>query len=349
MPVIIQPNPSFASSGVSTLTPQILVDYARLFPWTTAAIGVAGYSSEPAVSFTDDIVKKIMAKANPWKWNMIPAPPIYTQPYQQDYPTQISQNAMGWLHNCTMIDINNSSSQPPFQPPINCVQNLLPTSGQGYPSKICWLINKMAITGQWPGANVSYVNPLVSAGGGPSNNPLTAITDINGNIQVVSTYGVTGNTMPTWPAADASPGTVTQDGPVDTGVQWTLIDPNGVTFRLDRLATFNSQVWQILPIYQHKPPNIVALKQTVAPIPDDLSYLVKQGFLAYCYKQVDSNKFKDEFAQWMQDIQEAMGASDREYQEFGFAPSQGITGTGGGVGTGGYDYPGWSGWSSDGN
>jgi hypothetical protein len=101
-------------------------------------------------------------------------------------------------------------------------------------------------------------------------------------------------------------------------------------------------------VYQQKPPNITSLGQTISPIPDDLSYLVKQGFLTFCYKQVDNAKFKEEFAQWMADIQEAMGASDREYQEFGFSPSEGIATGSGGQNTGGSGYPGWPGWSSDG-
>ena len=331
-------------SQPSTLNGQQLLDYARLFPWTTAAIGVAGYSQEPTVSFLDDIVKKIMNKANPWKWNTVVAPVFYTQPFQQDYPTQIPQGVLGWGENCTMIDINNFTSQPPVQPPVNFVARLQPTSTCGYPTKITWLINSAAITGLWPGPGVPYISPLVSQGGGPNSNPLTAIKDTNGNIQVVTTYGVTGSSVPAWPAALATPGTITQDGTV----QWTLIDPNGIAWRLDKLATFNSNVWEMCPIYQMKPPNIRNLKQTIAPIPDDLSYLVKQGFLAYCYKKVDSAKFQEQFAQWMQDVQEALGASDREYQEFGFAPTSGIASPGMGGGTGAYGYPGWIGWSSDG-
>ena len=331
-------------STPSTLTAQQLVDYARVFPWTTPAIGVSGYSDEPAVSFLDDVVKKILAKSNPWKWNEKKAPVFYTQPYQQDYPTSIAQGVMGWLSACTMIDINNATSQPPVQPPVNCVARLQPTSACGYPAKICWIVNSMAQTGVWPGPNTAYVNPLVSAGGGPSSNPLTAITDLNGNIQVVTTYGVTGVSQPSWPASGATPGTTTADG----SVVWTLIDPNGIAFRVDQMATFNSQVWQLNCNYQLKPPNITSLNQTIAPIPDDLSYLVKQGFLAYCYKQVDNNKFQQEFAQWLEDIQSAMESSDREYQEYGFAPTQGL-GQSGGIGTGEYGYPGWSGWRSDGN
>lgn len=333
-----------ANTVSSTWNAQRLIDYARVFPWTTPSMGESGYAEEPAVSFLDDIVKKIMAKANPWKWNMFQVPIFYTQPYQQDYPTSISQNAMGWLMNATMIDINNSTQQPPVQPPLNCVANILPTSTCGVPSKMCWLPNSMAITGQWPGAGMPFFNPLVSQGGGPSNNPLTAITDPNGNIHVVTQYGVTGS-GPTWPGAGAQAGTVTQDGDPVTGVKWTVQDPNGVTLRLDYLATFNSNVWQFKATYQQKPPNINSLSQMIDPIPDDLSYLVKQGFLAYCYKQVDNAKFQVEFAQFMADIQTAMGASDRETQEFGFSPAEPIQG---GNGAGGYSYPGWWGWTSGG-
>jgi len=125
---------------------------------------------------------------------------------------------------------------------------------------------------------------------------------------------------------------------------WSVQDPYGIAFRLDFLATFNSQVWQIKPVFQMKPPNITSLNQTIYPIPDDLSYLVKQGFLAYCYKQVDHAKFLVEYQQWQQKIQLAMGASDRENQEFGFYPSEPLAGSGTSSGS----YPGWLGWSNDG-
>ena len=168
-------------STPSTLTGQQLLDYARNFSWTTPALGVSGYSDEPTISFLDDICKKILAKANPWKWNEKQVPAFYTQPYQQDYPTSVSQGVMGWLSAATMVDINNTTSQPAIQPPVNCVARLQPTSVCGNPSKVCWIVNSMAITGQqngsqWPGPQIPYVNPLVSAGGGPSNNPNTAIT-----------------------------------------------------------------------------------------------------------------------------------------------------------------------------
>lgn len=331
-----------ANTNSSTITPQLLIDYVRTFE-TIPTVGLAGYSDEPALSFANDIIQKVMNPNNPWKWNSYVFAPFYTQPYQQDYPTSVSQNTLGWLEDATMIGINNNSLPLP-QPPIRCVARLLATSATGDPSEICWIPNRKAILGVWPGANTLYQSPLTVAGtvSGPGSNPLTAILDTNNNIQVVTTYGTTGASVPTWPGASASAGMVTNDGTV----KWTVQDPNGVALRLNFLATFGSYVWQINPVYQQKPPLITSLGQTFSPIPDDLGYLLKQGFLTYCYKHTDKKTFQVEFAQWLADIKEAMGASDREPQEFGIYPSEPVTGSGG---LGAYSYPGWPGWTNMGN
>jgi len=338
-----------ASTVASTLTGEILLAYGRLYPWTTPVLSVPGSSDEPTLTFLDDIVKKIMSKSNPWPWNEALAPTFFTQPYQQDYPTSISQNVMGWLQNCTMIDINNVTTSSKNQPPLQCVARLLPQWIPGYPTKICWIINSSAQLGVWPGPGVVYQNPLAASQGGPTlggpgNNPLAAIKDTNGNIQVVTAYGTTGQaatgaSAPAWPSAGAAAGTNTTDG--TQGLVWTVQDPNGIAFRLDQVASFGSQVFQIAPVYQLKPPNITSLGQTIAPIPDDLSYLVKRGFLAYCYEQVDHAKFTIAYAEWQAAIKDALGASDREDQEFGFYPADAMqSGC-----EGGYDYTGWPGWS----
>ncbi len=339
----------------STLNAQLLIDYARTFPWTTPFLGVAGYTTQPAVSFLDEVVKKILAKTNPWKWNAAKFPVINTSPYQQDYPTSISQNVLGWLQAAVIVDINNTSNPLPILP-ITAVDRLLPTMVMGRPQKVAWVANSIAITGVWgrgepndPGPESAYMNPIVLQGGGPGNNPFTTITDANGNILVVTGYGpgnvsgVTGSTPPAAPA-NSQAGVTVQDGQIT----WTVQDPNGVALRVDALATNQSLVWQVRVLYQKKPPNIRTLIQTVAPIPDDLDYLCKQGFLCYCTKQSKNpEKFPAEFAQWMEDIQIAMGASDREQNEFGFFPSNPIQGGGGDAGgnTGTWGFPGWPGWS----
>lgn len=333
----------------SNITTQILIDYARTYSWCSPVLGAAGYSDEPGLSFSNDIIQKVMAKPNPWKWNSVVLPPFETNPYQQDYPTNISQNTMGWLESATQIDINNLTQLPPTQIPVQCVDRLLPTYATGLVGKICWIPNSIAQYGVWPGINVLYTDPITdttTGEGGPSNNPRTAILDPNGNIQLVVTYGTTGSSGPLWPAANAAAGTITNDG----SVQWQVQDPNGVAIRLDVQLTANAQVWQINAIFQMKPPFLSSITQTFAPIPDDLAYLLKQGFLTFCYKQGDAKmraQFQDEFKQWMMDIQEAMGASDREDQEYGFHPCQPIQSGGSGQ-AGSYGYVGWPGWSSGG-
>src|SRR5690348_8338433 len=109
-------------SSPSTLTVQQLIDYARTFDFTHPTVGLAGYDDEPALSFANDIIQKIMAINNPWKWNSYVAPVFYSQPYQQDYPTSISSSTMGWLESATITDINNPAGTPQFfvKPPMQC-------------------------------------------------------------------------------------------------------------------------------------------------------------------------------------------------------------------------------------
>ena len=336
------------STVPSTWNAQRLIDYARTFSWTVPILGVAGYSDQPALSFLDEIVKHILSKTNPWPWNAAKFPAFETMPYQQDYPTSISQNVLGWLQAAVICDINNTSPPQPIIP-INAVNSLLPTMNTGRPQKVCWITNSTAQTAVWgrgrpndPGPGSVYQDPLVLNGGGPGLNPLTAVTDTNGNIQLVTTYGECGETMPIWPVANSPAGTSTTDGTV----VWQVQDPNGVALRLDALATYQSIVWEIRVMYQLKPPTISTLKQTIDPVPDDLSYLVRKGFLAYCTGQTDRTKFVAEFAQWQADIQEAMGSSDRSYSEYGFFPAAPISGGGGeGGSVGSWGYPGWVGWS----
>lgn len=329
----------------STLTPQMLIDYARTFDFTVPTVGLAGYSAQPTLSFCNDIMQKMLADNNPWKFNSYVAPVFYSQPYQQDFPTLMSSSTLGWLESATFTDINNPAGTPQFhiQPPLQCVARLLPNYRLGIPSQICWILNRNAQTASWPGPNSVFTNPLESKGGGPAQNSITTITDANGNILIVTTYGTTNsvNTPPVLPVNSAAGTTVT-----DGTVVWTAVDPLGIAFRLDAMATFNSNVWQFNITYQQKPPLITSLTQTFAPITDEYQYLIKQGFLAYCYKKVDKNTFKEEYAQWLEDMQDALIQSDREAQTFGIYPSDGLQSPGSGSGgNGSYGYPGWPNWS----
>jgi hypothetical protein len=110
----------------------------------------------------------------------------------------------------------------------------------------------------------------------------------------------------------------------DGSVTWTVVDPNGVTFRLDAMATNSSTVYQIRVDYQQKMPSITGLAQTFAPIPDEFSWLIRKGFLTYLTKHAGKADFTQQFLEFQAAIKRAAGSSDREEQEFGFAPAEAI-------------------------
>jgi hypothetical protein len=136
-------------------------------------MGIAGYTDQPALSYANDIINKILARSNPWKWNAAKVTPFLTQPYQQDYPTNICARDFGWLQTCVALDVN-STSTPRAILPMTCVQAMLPTFLTNRPSKLTWLYNSVCQTGSWPGPDTTYIDPLVANGGGPSSNRLTA-------------------------------------------------------------------------------------------------------------------------------------------------------------------------------
>ena len=309
-----------ANTSQSTIEVQYLVDFARTYPWTTETIGLAGYSASPAVEIANDIAQEIMSETVPWKWNSYNAPPFLTQPYQQDYPTSLSFNNVGWLESAIIIDINNNSLPTP-QAPLKVVKNLQPSSVCDIPSALCFILNRNALTGVRQ-ASTLYTNPLVSAGGGPNSNPPCAITDPNGNILVITGYGTSGSTTPTWPAANAAAGTNVTDG----GVTWAVVDPNGVCFRVNAKSTNGSTVYQINPTYQLKMPLITGVTSLFNPIPDELGWLLRKGFLAYLSKHAGQKDYMAQILEFRAAVKIASGASDKEEQEFGFAPSEPIQG-----------------------
>lgn len=316
----------------STVTIQQTLDFVRTYPSLTSVLGnpVAGYGGNAVpIRIANKVLQEVLQKPFAFKWNRVKPTAFYTNQLQQDYSTSITD--LGWIENCTREYINYSPDPKPIRG-VEAVRELLPASVQGTPEQICWIPNSEAICGTWT-ANQLYQTP-VGAQAMPVQ-PLTQIRDSNGNIQVVTGYGTTGAAAPVWPAAGATPGTVTNDG----SVQWTLIDPNGITFRLSPKPAQNDIVWLIQPYYQKKPGNITAMTQ-VWGIPDEMTYIFEQGFLAYAWDCAeDYKKFEIEYAKFQNDTQKACAASDREAESFVMYPGRNIKGQYGTWLKGEYQYP----------
>jgi hypothetical protein len=350
----------------STIRLSEIVDDAATHGDIAPALPSGGFSNLPALSIANDTMQALInggpaAQPYNWKWNRFNVKPFATISFQQDYfvPGVVK---LGWLESCWAVNINQTSN-PKQKQQVEVKKDLEVTYDQtGYPGKICWLPNSMLQTGTWgaaplgptaghpsgdttsigqnasglqnPGPGVIYTNPL-----GTANQPVnatTCITDPNGNLWVLTTFGTCGNTQPTWPTTiayptPASPNTVATTVNDGTCV-WTAINPSGQGFRLNPIPPQTGVVWLIQPVAQYRAPRFTSLGQTLEPIPDDFEWAFKQGFFAECYRRHPDPKVRSKYQLerqiWLEALDKAVRQSDREQDDYGFYPGTSIMDSG---------------------
>lgn len=317
--------------------------------------GSGGSSAQPALKISNEVFQELFSPTQPWPFNRFKLPVFYTNSYQQDYAIP-GLTKLAWLEHGFGVDINNSAIPKPICG-IECVRDQEQTYAQGPNVALASrLPNSQLYYGTWGAPNVgggslgnnpqpgqAIINPL----GQPSQpaNPILQIQDANGNLLVLTTYGTTGSTAPS-AAVNAAAGTTVTDG----AAVWTVVDPNGQGIRIGPLPGQTSTVWQVNLIGQLKPPVFTNLNQTISPIPDDLTHMFTNGFLAFCWRyhpeQKIAARFDKEYAIWQKSIATARQSQNREKEEFGFVPSQGIMSGGSIVDPGpAWPFAGWGGMS----
>lgn len=344
--------------GYSTIQLSDIVDDASTLGDVAPALATGGFSNAPALSIANDVITNMMLggpEGEPfnWKWNRFYPTPFPTISYQQDYfiPGLVK---LGWLENSWAININQTSVNKQ-KVPMEARKDLDVTYTQtGYPDKICWLPNRLLLTGTWgqsplgptagntsgqtnvtgitlagtqnPGPNVIYTNPI-----GVANqiiNATTNIKDSNGNFWALTTYGTCGSTEPNWPSNPVFPTyvdpTITATTVADGSVVWTAINPDGQGLRLNPIPPQNGVVWMINPIGQLRIPRFTSLQDYLDPIPDDWVSYFKQGFFCECFRRNPDPKvrakYPDEFKNWMNSLRKAVMQGAREIDDYGFFP-----------------------------
>jgi hypothetical protein len=236
----------------------------------------------------------------------------------------------------------------------------------GYAAKICWEQNSLLSTGIWgdspqgptagqpsgqtssfgptlrglqnPGPNVVYTNPIGQLVTPP--NATTAITDPNGNLWCLTTFGTCGATQPNWPTNPLFPifgstTPITATTVTDGTCVWTAINPNGQGMRISPIPSQTGVVWVIQPVGQQRAKRFKTLGETLGVVPDDFEWAFKQGFFAECYHRSPDDKinrrFSGEQAMWFQALRGAQSQADREMDDTGFYPGQNIMETGFGI------------------
>jgi hypothetical protein len=310
-------------------TIQSVRDWALTFPDVTKVLGNAqsGFSNLAALRCANATLQELLGRPYNWKFNSVNAPVFNTVPYQQDYMSNISD--MGWIENCTRVDINNTTTPKPIYP-MESDRDLQQTSWLNIPTNICWIQNSRAILGTWA-ALTSFPSQIPAS----TPSPIQQIKDPNGNLQIVTTNGTTGASSPSWPAASAAAGTTTSDG----SVVWTVVDPNAIAFRVSALPPQSGITWSVQPIYQKKSPFLTALSSTWAPFDDSYEYVYSQGFLAHAKRFAGSPDALAEYELFEANIQKALVSGDREKQEFGMYPGKSLMHRGRSIYPGSSAYP----------
>jgi hypothetical protein len=309
--------------GSSTTTLQSVADLMTTQGSLSVAQAAGGYSLLTWLSLFSDVANDLISEKFNWKWNSFRLPSILTNSYQTDYAT-ILQNPIGWLENGMWTDIN-STQRPKPRYPVQVVRQLQPTSWAGSPvSSVCWMYNSTLEQGLWPGAGMTYWNPI-GVNVAPSNPP-TNIRDARANILVLTTYGITGTTAPL-AALAAAPGVTVTDG---TCV-WTVADPNAQGFRIFPMPPQSSVTYQLDLVAQMAPPAYTSLSQTLGFIPDDYANTFRAGAYAYCHKYSNDPNLKRDFLNqrrvWLESIMGALKEGDREQGAAGFiAPRSAMAG-----------------------
>jgi hypothetical protein len=289
----------------STITIQQVADWARTFPSVVPTLGVAGLGAQPALTIAQNSLQVILGPSMNWKWNRLAVPQFYSGAYQQDYSSSITN--LAWLE--SGVRILYRPSPPPEIFPVACVKDLPILGTQDYAHAVCTLPNSLAQAGTWA-ANTAYTNPagLTSI----PNCPINQIRDSNGNLQIITTYGTSGATQPVW---STTIGGTTVDGTV----VWTMLDPNGITFRFDCQLPPNAMMWSYSLFYQAKPAKYTALSDVIG-IPDELAYVFNEVFLAQCFRQSGDPRWPQQEQNAMLKIAEALGSADREPDWYGMTP-----------------------------
>jgi hypothetical protein len=316
----------------STVTLQSIVDYISSLGEIQPVMPTGGYTTNTACAIATDVMQSLISQRFNFKWNRMKVPPFYTNSWQQDY-AQLSGNwpaQLGWIEGAYWVDINNTALPKPTYP-IEAVRDLEVTSISGNPPcKVTEYPNNQLVQGVWPGPTVTYTNPLGLLTTTPTNPPIN-ILDANGNILILTQFGVTGLVAPA-AAPNAPENTVINDG----SVKWTVVDPLGTGFRLKPLPPQQGVLYQVNVIGQMKAPAaFTTLGAQINPVPDDYSIWFRDGFRA-CSYQMSPNPsmqalYERKKENWLAAIAAALKQADREVDNAGFIPDRSVVAAQGGI------------------
>jgi hypothetical protein len=326
--------------GNSNVALQDVVDgVSTIGDLSPVLLNTGGYAAEPALTISNDVASEMFAERFPWKWNRMKVPPFLTIPRQQDY-CSINLLNVGWLENGFRVDINNTQI-PPYTERITVVRDLAVANVYaGWPEQACWFPNDQLEQWVWPGPNKTFTNPV----GVPQTptNPITNILDANGNILILTQWGITGPVAPVsvYPPIDPLDplGPVDYDADitgqviVDGTCKWTVANPSAAGIRLSPAPANGANTWLVRLFAQKKAPVFTTLADKLDPIPDDQVKWFRDGFICYAHRHSANPAVRQRYPQmkadWLNSMEAATKQADRESESKGFYPAHALVAPG---------------------
>jgi hypothetical protein len=316
----------------STVTIQQTVNFALTHTKLVPLVGVGGFSNEPALTIANDTLQEILSAPFNWKFNRKELQMFVTQTNKQDY---LFAGAAAWVTPSSgvgsgaAIDLvsNNAITESGTTVTVNTLEPhnfavgntvfMFGNTVAAYNSSfnIANLTGTFSWTSGWtitavPSATsfqFTHAQSGLAASGAPG------ITDM-GWLESATTRDVTSTNAP----QPISPATAVKmldpsseiGGPPEK-VNWVIDQGNGILkFRVWPVPS--TYPYGIQLVYQAKAPRIAALTSTWTPLPDEISNVFTQGFLAKAYRYVDANRADIEDQKFQRAISKALDLKDSE-------------------------------------
>jgi hypothetical protein len=322
----------------STVKLQSIVNLASTHADLVPLAGVNGYTNEPALSLCNDAIQELLTAQIDWKFNQVEMPMLVTAQNKQDYLFGGAVAfTLGGAATGVGIDLasNNAVSESGTTVTVNTLEahrfkvgDTVYMSGNtvaAYNSTFTDDGNPSTWSGGWVITAVgtksftfTHSTSGLSASGAPG------ITDFgwlsSASMVEMNNTSSPQNSRPLQAVRDIAPWSR-----VATPEKVCVLKDNGDgTLKIRFYYVPGSTAWGAKLVYQAKAPLKVALTDTWAPFPDELSYVFRQAFLWACYRYLRSPIAVAEYQKLQQKILKALGGNDRETSDVYVTPAESL-------------------------
>ena len=326
----------------STRTLQTTVNMAATHTELMPIVGVGGYTNEPALSLCNQVVQELLASPLAWKWNRKEMGMFVTALNKQDY---LHAGATAWTVNGGVgIALKTASGITTTGFPGTVTVNTLAPHNFNVGDTVYLngvvdsvynsTFSQTSSTSSWTNGYVILATPTTTSftfaaiSGQTITSGAPGITNFNW-LESGTMTEVNSATSPQIIHSVLAVRTLQPSSTVAAPTRVSVVSDDGAgTLKIRFNYASGSTPFAVNLVYQGKPIQATDLTGTWAPIPDSLSYVVDQLFLARAYRFINSGRADIEYQRAQVEINRAQSNEDSENSEEHVTPEQSLMGGG---------------------